>query len=346
MSQARALFGEWNGRCQPPWNEREIAHKLASAERAPDDKTPGYLIWRQGGNIGQPRKQEEYSIAAVEREPGSDGRALEFDREALLRLQRPDLRVDWRYLAERSLVDPVGLPVEAFLDGLYEPGEKILAFTRFTSQGEFCYVPGQGWWRLGTKPAKKNEWMQEGKRPMGRSWREGVWFLAQPVTGGWRPEACRGERKWTRRSGVNVTAWRYMVVESDEKGIEPLWLNFLVQLPLPIVALYTSGGKSVHALLRVDAVNKRAWDQLRDVVRPFLTKCGADRRVFSAVRLTRLPGFLREGTADKVGNYVRYQSPREQRLLYFNPRNHEAGAGVQPICQQHRRTVLEPQLAE
>jgi len=36
-----------------------------------------------------------------------------------------------------------------------------------------------------------------------------------------------------------VTAWRYLVLESDvaEAG---QWLNLLVQLPLPIAAIYTS----------------------------------------------------------------------------------------------------------
>ena len=41
--------------------------------------------------------------------------------------------------------------------------------------------------------------------------------------------------------------------------MEPeLWLKILVQLPIPIVAIYSSGKKSVHALIKVDARDKRS----------------------------------------------------------------------------------------
>jgi hypothetical protein len=109
-----------------------------------------------------------------------------------------------------------------------------------------------------------------------------------------------------------------MVVESDEDGIEEAWLNLLVQLPLRIAAMYTSGSRSVHALVRVDMSSKANWDLLRDRMKPMLTRLGADKGVFSAVRLTRLPGCMRQGT-EKDGVYTRFPAPRLQRLLFLNP---------------------------
>lgn len=142
----------------------------------------------------------------------------------------------------------------------------------------------------------------------------GVWWLCQPVDGLWHPN---GEN-FSRRSASAVTSWRTMVVESDEEGIEQQWLNLLVQMPMRIAALYTSGGRSVHALVRVDMASKANWDLLRDRMKPVLTRLGADKGVFSAVRLTRLPGCMREGK-EKDGVYSRFPAPRLQRLLFLNP---------------------------
>jgi hypothetical protein len=110
--------------------------------------------------------------------------------------------------------------------------------------------------------------------------REGVWFLANPITG--KP-AFNGEKNElfpngeTWRTEESVTAWRYMVIESDEAP-EHLWLRMLVQLHLPIVAIYTSGGESVHAVVRVDQPTKAAWDQFRESIkREFQARVGRAR---------------------------------------------------------------------
>ena len=109
-----------------------------------------------------------------------------------------------------------------------------------------------------------------------------------------------------------------MVLESDEAPAE-LWLRALVQMPLPFVAVYTSGGRSIHALARVDAGSKEAWDFLRDDLTPILCPLGADPAAMTAVRLTRLPGTLRHGSRGKDGKVTRYPSPHLQRLLWLNP---------------------------
>ena len=129
----------------------------------------------------------------------------------------------------------------------------------------------------------------------------GVWFLSNPVTG-----TCIDE-SW--RSEANIISWRYAVLESD-KADPDLWLRMLVQLRLPISAIYTSGGKSIHALIRVNADSKADWDQWATKGNPNLAQhlvpLGADPKCLSAVRLTRLPGCYR-GEKKKL-----------QKLLYLN----------------------------
>ena len=106
----------------------------------------------------------------------------------------------------------------------------------------------------------------------------------------------------------SVTAWRYAVLECDHEPKEiwwPIWLKILVQLKLRIVSLTTSGGKSVHALVRVDCASKEEWDAFKaEHLRP-LVRLGACDGSLSAVRLTRLPGC--------------YRGQNLQELLYLNP---------------------------
>lgn len=275
----------------------------------------------------------------------------DFDREALEREQMAGLVVDPAWLYQRSPVDVTGLTPADFLDALYGPGERVLCFTAQYSQGDYGFVrgasddvgrpgvpPASEWVELGDDHGDKNERLttRETPKPL-QSAKEGVWFLAQPVDGKWHldprlKDKQTGLPKWSRRSEVAVTDWRWMVLESDSAPVA-MWLNFLVQLKLRIAALYTSGGRSVHALVKVNASSKPQWDQMRDMLSPVLSKLGADPAAMSAVRLTRLPGCYRRGKMrvetwrdekeqreEKRSVYHRFEKPLLQELLFLNPR--------------------------
>ena len=202
----------------------------------------------------------------------------------------------------------------------------MLVFTSERSQGDFGFevARGEGFpgrsYRLGSRPGVKPE-----AAPLPRSCRLGAWFLANPVTGKWAPNGGvdrNGRPMLSRRSAPNVTSWRFLLLESDE--VDPaVWMNVVAQLPLPIAAIYTSGGRSVHALVRLDA---RTQDELRmatEWLGPVLAKLGGDWKALSSVRLTRLPMVFREGKMESgggaVARYERYEEPREQRLLWLDP---------------------------
>lgn len=240
-----------------------------------------------------------------------------YDAAALLavagRCSRP-VTVEW--LAERS---PVAVPPSSlqgqetgklFLTSLYAPGERVLVFTCFWSQGDFLMEAGTG----ESMRLADSRGVAAVPSALPAAGAEGVWFLTNPVSGEW----VIGGNKWGRRHAGCVTAWKYLLLESDEAP-EELWLKALCLLPLPIVAIFTSGGRSVHALVRVDAVSKIELDAVRDVLRRMLGPLGADCAALSAVRLARLPGCLRLGWKDEDGKYHRHDSPPLQRLLWLNP---------------------------
>jgi hypothetical protein len=96
------------------------------------------------------------------------------------------------------------------------------------------------------------------------------------------------------------------------------WLKILVQLQAPISAVYTSGGKSVHALINVNARTAEEFNMHAQNYKK-MARIGADPAAMSAVRLSRLPGCYRRGGKNKEGKYSPYPQPRLQDLIYLNP---------------------------
>jgi hypothetical protein len=219
----------------------------------------------------------------------------EFDPVRAKAFARRIIPISEEWLIDRSPRAVRLLPSHQFLESLYSPGQRVLIFNRFRSQGQKI-------WQSGISLA-----------PLERGSPDGVWFLCNPVDGKWRTlERCKSrfnpEGK-TRRCEENITDWTYAVLECDQSPASywlPIWLAIVVQLPLPIVSITTSGGKSAHVVIRVAASSKLKWDQIvRSVLLPRLVPLGADPNAMTAVRLTRLPGCQR-GSA-------------YQRLLYLNP---------------------------
>jgi hypothetical protein len=305
LSSASSLLAEWNMRCSPPWSEHELDHKIRSADKQAGLQTPEGLKPRgclaAGKLVGHYRPSSATRLAAGGLTETAARKKVEYEPETLKRLAAPyAAAVNLVWLANRSAFDPALISAGDFLRALYRPSEKVLCFTDDRSQGDAV-------WPDDPPPAA-------GPR--------GVWYLAQPVTGAAvaNPRAAQnpdGTQKTSRRIAECVTAFRYMVLESDEAPIRD-WLGFIVQMPLRIEALYTSGGRSVHALIRVDCATKEAWDAEKSAMMPFLMgslMCGADRGTWSAVRLTRLPGCWRE------------EKGAEQKLLYIQPE-----APIRKLC--------------
>lgn len=323
--EARPYLDDYNLRCDPPWSEAELNHKLRSVDGLNSKWPRGYLRkdneWRpstaQRRDLGIPTESEVRE-------------KIDFELEKLQRIAAP-----WRdranlvFLANRSLHDPATVDAGAFLKLLYAPGERVLCFTNEYTQGDAV-------------------WPDEPPPVEGRV---GVWYLPQPVTGEYlpNPEGKPGPNgeppKPSRRIGKCVTAWRYLVLESDKAPVRD-WLGFIVQAPLRVEAIYTSGSRSIHVLVRIDGKTYEDWHAKKNAIMPFLVACimmGGDKNTFgTGVRLSRLPGCLRHGkmvpqmiggeplmqNGRPVKRWERYKTPGEQKLLYFRP-----GATTRPICE-------------
>lgn len=252
---------------------------------------------------------ERRPIAEPTRHLGSNKKpTVKFDPQKLERIAKRLPAVNENWLSERSPTRIDRCSPEAFLQAISGNGENILIFSTFRSQGQHL------WYNRGSCLVP-NELT---RFTTGCS--DGVWYLSNPCDGQWR---CLDRLKSpynpsgrTRRAEENITAFRYAVLESDDAQPQH-WLSTLAQMPLPIVSIVTSGGRSLHSLVRVNAQSKSEWDDIvRGKLRHHLTLLGADDGALTAVRLTRLPFCMRY----RSGGDTFYEAPRQQKLIYLNPR--------------------------
>ena len=94
----------------------------------------------------------------------------------------------------------------------------------------------------------------------------------------------------------NVTDFRYALVESDSLDIEKQ--NAIIrELELPVAALVYSGGKSIHAIVRVDAADYQEYRRNVEYLYEVCRRNGleVDTQNKNPSRLSRMPGVMRNG---------------------------------------------------
>lgn len=94
----------------------------------------------------------------------------------------------------------------------------------------------------------------------------------------------------------NVTDFRYALVESDTMDLEKQ--NAIMrELELPIACLVYSGGKSIHAIIKVDAPDYDEYRKRVDYLYDVCKKNGIniDKQNRNPSRLSRMPGVERNG---------------------------------------------------
>ncbi len=125
------------------------------------------------------------------------------------------------------------------------------------------------------------------------------------TVGDWKPEA----GAWIRFNALdgegvrneNVTSFRFALVESDSMPVDEQIAIYRKQ-ELPIAALVSSAGKSVHAIVRVDAGDAQEYRKRVTFLYDFLAARGlkVDTQNRNPSRLSRMPGVIRNGQMQKL----------------------------------------------
>jgi len=96
-----------------------------------------------------------------------------------------------------------------------------------------------------------------------------------------------------------VSTYRHVLVEFDAKNRDEQ-IAIFHQSNLPITALIESGGKSVHAWVRVDASDKPQWEERRNSIYEFLADHDPDPQNKNPSRWSRLGGVMRGDKEQKI----------------------------------------------
>jgi len=212
-----------------------------------------------------------------------------------------DINDQWRscisptgkFIANRGLANPIKKTEVTGYDAtvkliqtLFKPDEWI-CITNSATHDEVhdkwqpncagTFLPVSKW--LGGNYFPRDTW--EGKP-------QGAWIRINPML----PDRYDGNES-------SVAAWRHVLVEFDDKPKEEQ-LDIINRSKLPIAAVIDSGGRSVHAWVKVDAANKEQWCERRDAVYQYMadySPCAANK---NASRFSRLAGIMRGDVEQKL----------------------------------------------
>jgi len=218
------------------------------------------------------------------------GRILGWDDVIDIDERDPGVLVDRNWIEEQEIAEPADWrPAEQlakYLDALFDADDNVGYVTRsFEKDGK--YLPTKGCW-----DRTAGQLIQE----LGRCGGDVGKVLGDydPAAGAWirfNPLDGRGVKN------ENVTEFRYALVESDTLPIEKQ--NAIIrELELPVAALVHSGGKSLHAIVRVEAGSYEEYRKRVDYLYTVCQKNGLeiDRQNRNPSRLSRMPGVTRKGS--------------------------------------------------
>lgn len=176
--------------------------------------------------------------------------------------------------------------ISRYLETLFEADDSVGYVTECWQNSDGKYLPTAGCWDRTARKllADLKHYNGDFSMVFGDTNPEcGAWIRFNPLDG----KGAKNE---------NVTEFRYALVESDAIPVEQQ-NGIMHDLKLPIAALVYSGGKSLHAIVRVDA---GTYDEYRKRVEFLYSVCDknglkVDRQNRNPSRLSRMPGVIRNG---------------------------------------------------
>lgn len=258
------------------WSMQSSKYKDGDCEKKWDSFNEGTSTIVTGGTI--------YQLAVEGGYTPKKGEALDIH----------DLWLD-EAVIEAAFVSPESVPKPAknydakgdmleYFTSLFEPGDYVGICTQFFKDEDGKWKPsGHGQNRTSDDLIEK---LKHGsiKLALGTLNEEsGVYVRFNPLDG-------QGE------NNRNVTRRTYCLIESDTDSLEKQY-SLLKAMNLPIRFLINSGGKSLHAIVRVDAVNEAQYRERVNKLYQFCKKNGftPDEQDKNESRYSRLPGVKRDG---------------------------------------------------
>jgi RecA-family ATPase len=225
---------------------------------------------------GLPLKEAEGCVKSVYRRPAREP----YQPKGKYRLHNLQIIKDGDPIPDmpRSVAET---PVEKFLSQAFELGEHI-NICRSISDGDRERPDGTGETRT------REEWLELLKDDGLVKWQGkavGVYVSINPNNG-------KG------RCADHVTKYRHVLIEFDDSTIEEQW-RIIKKSGLPTTCIIKSGFRSLHAWVRIDAVDANEFKERVDFIFKHLEHAKPDTATKDAGRLSRFPGAMRTATGQK-----------------------------------------------
>jgi len=272
------VWERWSALDAARYHEGECAAKWATFAHAKGDGVGA-------GTIAEMARARGVELSRTLRHP-----AVAFGWEDLVQTADEPPVVDQAYLEPAELPEGgQGSPAEqlaAYLRALFEPDEHVGYVCEAAEAESGKRVPASRgkFSRTAGELAAELERYGDIEKALGDyDHKAGAWVRFNPLDG-------RGV------GNANVTSFRYALVESDEMPPEKQ-LATIRALNLPCAAIVSSGGKSVHAIVRVEASD---LGEYKERVRRLYEECDkagmrVDGQNKNPSRLSRMPGAERAG---------------------------------------------------
>ena len=184
-----------------------------------------------------------------------------------------------------------GREVRRYLETLFKPSDLISIVTKSIQDKDGKYKPCNtgNTFRVSELLDKLSRYGDDIGAAIGDyNPKAGAWVRFNPVDG-------QGVKN------TNVTEYRYALVESDTLSISEQ-KDLIKKLNLPIAALVHSGGKSLHAIVHIDATD---YETYKTRVKELYRICKEngleiDEQNKNPSRLSRLPGCDRNGNRQRI----------------------------------------------
>ena len=236
-----------------------------------------------GGTIVQYAKNQGWVPPMINQESGHE---LDWD-DVIEKDEQVIIDRNWiegREIREPRNWNPVAELI-TYLETLFDSTENVGYVTKTWLKDE-KHLPTQGCWdrTAGKLIQQLNKCDGDIGAVLGDYNKEaGAWIRFNPLDG----KGCKNQ---------NVTDFKYALVESDSMPIAEQ-NAVLRELELPIACLVYSGGKSLHAIVKIEAADMREYRKRVDYLYNICKKNGldVDTQNRNPSRLSRMPGVTRNG---------------------------------------------------
>jgi len=257
--EARPLLADYAARCDPPWNDREIDHKLADAERYIDPSKLGKLRSKGVKFRSQPERMTLPKVMSSPATPKPEPKPARYEVSDAIELPSP-------------MADGTRL----FLKAAFDEGDGIrIAVARFNEEQK--EIPKDSGVVL-----SREEWLRKLDAAKGNpnkflntSDRNGIFISVNPMRLG-------GSRD------SDVTSFRHALLEFDNISLEEQW-GIITASKIPCSAVISSGGKSIHAWVRVDAKDRNEFADRVKILYQHFADYAPDEKNKNPSRFSRLP---------------------------------------------------------